>query len=554
MAVSRAFRRKQRAQFANGWRLFCAQSRLKVLFIFAFAMGCEAGLWILFADGFNLLDRFGGVSGLIMGRLFSLFYLGMGAMLVMSGVVTSYATLYRSDEVPHLLVQPLPVAQVVVYKFFQSAFFSSWAFLFVIIPFVGAYAQHERVSLEFGFWTAVFSVPFLVICSGIGTLVIQVLVRWWPRRLGLKPWLIAAACAGVVIAWRATRAVDDGDGAKFALGALVPGLRLSANMMLPSTWVAEGIVSLTRGEWGRGLLLLGTILSTAAALVVFIEALGEATFLHAWEQVAEGGRRAGRPAAIFRWGDRLLARLPGDMRALIMKDIRTFFRDPMQWSQVLIFFGLLGMYFANLRRFHYNTYSPEWRNLVCFLNVFSVSSVLCSLGARFIYPQPSLEGQGFWLLGLAPTSMRRILFAKFVLALACTGLVSVVLIGMSSAMLAVEPLLLAVSLGLVSCIVIGICALSTGLGAVFLDLRQRNPAAIVGGFGGTVNLVLSLGFMLATILPFGLAFHLRAGGSIDADTLRRGLVYACAWCLLLTAAVGITPMALGIRSLRARDY
>ncbi len=87
-----------------------------------------------------------------------------------------------------------------------------------------------------------------------------------------------------------------------------------------------------------------------------------------------------------------------------------------------------------------------------------------------------------------------------------------------------------------------------------MDLRQRNPAAIVGGFGGTVNLVLSLGFMLAAIVPFGLAFHLRAAGLVDTAFLHRSLFFSAAWCLLLTAAATLVPLALGFRALRERDY
>ena len=37
--------------------------------------------------------------------------------------------------------------------------FSSWAFCFVIIPFVGAYAAHEKFTLAFALWTLLFSVP-----------------------------------------------------------------------------------------------------------------------------------------------------------------------------------------------------------------------------------------------------------------------------------------------------------------------------------------------------------------------------------------------------------
>jgi hypothetical protein len=78
----------------------------------------------------------------------------------------------------------------------------------------------------------------------------------------------------------------------------------------------------------------------------------------------------------------------------------------------------LALYYANLRSFHYHLLPETWRNTVAFLNVFSVAAVMCSLGSRFIYPQLSLEGQGFWIIGMAPTSMTKVLVTKFALPVA----------------------------------------------------------------------------------------------------------------------------------------
>jgi len=554
MSAIRAFRNKQAATFRNNWRLVRQQPMLKVAFILGFALVCEIGLFLLFRSGFRYLSTIGGIAGIITAKLFSLFFLGMGMMLIMSGVVTSYATLYRSDEIPFLLVRPLPLSQVVLYKFYESTYFSSWAFMFIIIPFVGAYAFHEKLSLLFALWTLLFSLPFLVVCSGIGTAAIMLCVRWYPRRYGLKPVMVLVGAAALYIVYRIATRTGDGGEARFALSTIVPGMQLASNAMLPSTWVAEGILGVSRGQWGRGFMLWGMLATTALLCATLLEWLGSRTFRVAWEQLDMGGSRRRRDNRVFRRIDGALGFLRGDVRAMVMKDVRTFFRDPMQWSQVLIFFGLLGMYFANLRSFNYHTYGPQWRNMVSFLNVFSVSAVLCSLGARFIYPQLSLEGQGFWMLGLSPTSMRRILLSKLVLSGTATVGISLILVGLSTSMLQMDTLARSVSLALIGSVALAVTCLSTGLGAVFMDLQQRNPAAIVGGFGGTVNLVFSLSFMLATIVPFGVLFHLRAGDLVGGVGFSRGLWLCVGWLALLTSLVTVIPLLVGVRSLEGRDY
>ena len=77
----------------------------------------------------------------------------------------------------------------------------------------------------------------------------------------------------------------------------------------------------------------------------------------------------------------------------------------MQWSQFLIFFGLLGLYFLNVDRFN----NPQrdisyvtWINMVSFLNLAVVGLILSTFTTRFIYPMISLEGHCFWILGLLP--------------------------------------------------------------------------------------------------------------------------------------------------------
>lgn len=286
---------------------------------------------------------------------------------------------------------------------------------------------------------------------------------------------------------------------------------------------------------------------------LLVERIGAFTFYNAWQRSVSASPSHRRPELLSPL--RMLRRLlPSDISAIIVKDIRTFLRDPVQWSQAVVFFGLLGLYFFNLRTFNYDALPDQWRSAIVFLNVFAVSAVLSSLGSRFVYPQLSLEGHGFWMLGLSPATMPRILAAKFLLAFAATAVVSISLIGVSVRMLDTGHAINIAAIGVISAVSLSVCGLSTGLGAVFMDLHQRNPAAIVSSFGGTLNIVLCLGYMLGAILPFGVLFHLRDLQMLTPRAFAVGAVLASAWLLLLTATATALPLALGLRALRQRDY
>ena len=87
-----------------------------------------------------------------------------------------------------------------------------------------------------------------------------------------------------------------------------------------------------------------------------------------------------------------------------------------------------------------------------------------------------------------------------------------------------------------------------------MNLDQRNPAAIVSSFGGTLNIVLCLAFMLAAILPFGVLFHLRETGILHGQRFAITAASASAWLILITLAATVIPLYAGLQSLRKRDY
>lgn len=533
------------------------QSVFKVIFILMFAGGMFAGLGYLFLEGFRFLSALGGIGVMLIRHLFALFFFGLGLMLILSNIITTYTTVFHSEEIPFLLCRPLAPGEILLHKWLETTLISSWAFFFIIIPFIGAFAWHEHLSLLFMLWTFLFSIPFVLLYAGAGTLITLLVLRWAPR---WRPQVWVGAALLVLIGWGVWMLVGAGkpqtDNAAFILERFVPGLKLAAFPLWPSVWVAEGVMALSRDQWLRGGLLFGVLLANVLMVGLLVEGLGNAQLVQAWQRTRAAGRRArrtrraGRAMAL----ETRLAFLAPDARALVSKDLRTLRRDPAQWIQGLLFFGLLALYFFNLRNLHYHLLSNVWRNLIVFLNMFSLSAVMSSFCSRFIYPQLSLEGQAFWLIGLAPTTMGRVLKIKFLASLAGMLTISVVLMAVSTALLDVGGRVWVTAIGLAVAISLGLCGLATGLGAVFLDLKQRNPMAIISGFGGTLNLVLSLAYMTAAILPFGVLYHYHTLGRIGAGALREGTVVASAWLIVITLAATLLPLVAGRRSLMRRDY
>jgi ABC-2 type transport system permease protein len=247
------------------------------------------------------------------------------------------------------------------------------------------------------------------------------------------------------------------------------------------------------------------------------------------------------------------------LRLLLVKDLRLFRRDISQWSQFVIFFGLLGLYFFNLRSFNYNL---TYASIISFLNLAVAGLILSTFTTRFVYPMISLEGRRFWILGLLPVHRDQIVWSKFLFSflggiLPCCGL-----LWLSDTMLGIPKSLLYIHE--ICCVVLclGLSGIAVGLGARMPDLRESSPAKIAAGFGGTLCLVLSSLFIMAVVLiaaaPTHLAMLTRAftgGGPPPVGFLGwasgpQGTAASLLAIGVLGVLAAFVPLELGLRAFR----
>src|SRR5207253_8433210 len=116
-----------------------------------------------------------------------------------------------------------------------------------------------------------------------------------------------------------------------------------------------------------------------------------------------------------RIAERMLAPLGVLRRELVLKELRVFFRDTTQWSQLLLLAVLVVVYVFNIKFLPLKGDGMTFflRNVVPFLNLVLAGFVLASIAARFIFPSVSLEGRTLWLLKSSPLSTTQLLWAKF---------------------------------------------------------------------------------------------------------------------------------------------
>lgn len=540
------------------------QPSLKVLVIGAFMTSWLFGLSWLFYEAFDFLYRLGGVAFYLIPRMFTLFFMGLGFMLMLSGAVSGYGNLYQSAETRRLLTWPVPMKDLFYFKTLQTMLMSSWAFFFIIVPFIGAFGFYRQWPWTMVIWAVAYSLPFVMVFSGIGVLVMllfqgvlsvlsSVLGRWRNKALWLMALLLLVRMVFAAMAYLERLRAERSDEI-VVMVRMVPGLGLASNPLLPNWWMAQGVLGMAAGDTVRALLFLVLLVSSVGILCLLVAWMGGWLYpvsmqrhLTAASDLATRASPLSRVAqAIFSGG--------GAVRAYLFKDALIFLRDPSQWTQFLIFFGLLGLYFFNLGSLGYDQLDPTWANLISFLNMFSLSAVMSSLSSRFVYPQLSMEGRMLWLVGLAPQSLTRLMLIKFLLSGSSLVVISLTLSGISNSMLNVPDFSRGLTLILMPSVSLALAGMATGLGAVFMDIEAKTPTQILSGYGGTLNLILTLLTVILLVLIPGIVSHTITIGALPQRVHTFAFPLTSLYIVLISLLAGGLPLWIGHRTLSRRDF
>jgi ABC-2 type transport system permease protein len=268
-------------------------------------------------------------------------------------------------------------------------------------------------------------------------------------------------------------------------------------------------------------------------------------------------RRFRRQGGLLDTIGQLLGRLAPVTGRLLIKDVRTFVRDPVQWSQILIFFGILFVYVANLRNLGYQKIAVQeihnlrWTNFVAFANLAAAGLTLATLTTRFVFPMISMEGRRFWVLALLPVRRSRLLLGKYLFSLGGALLLIVPLVMLGARMLGTSPQMAWMHMLTALGMCLGLPGIAVGLGAAFPNYREDSPAKIVSGFGGTLCLIVSIAFVSLLVIGVGMFCHRYVAD--DPGTGGDRLLHAVMLMVLASIAAAVLPLAAGCRAINRAE-
>ncbi len=451
------------------------------------------------------------VGPLLASRLLALGLLIFLGILLLSNVIAALSSFFLARDLPAIRTTPVDGLSLYLARLSETMISSSWMVVLLLVPALAAYGRAYGTGPGFALVATASVVPFLVIPAAVGSALTLLLVRIFPARrsrdilavIGLGS---AAILVLVLRVLKPERLVDPESYRN--LVDFLETLRGPSSTWLPSQWTADALFGALEGSSDPLTWLL--LWTTAAGLTTLGAMLHQRLYAICFTRAQEGDENRLTRTAGWRGLEWLLAPLGIRRRELILKDVRSFFRDPTQWSQLIILAVLVVVYVYNMRALPLGTgttISGYLTTLVLFLNLALTGFVLAAIAARFVFPAFSLEGRTLWLLRSSPVSASEILASKFWTgAIPLTGL-ALTLTVMTNLVLGVPRALFLLSLGSILCLSLAFTAQALAWGVFYPEFESENAAQIPTSIGGLLFMLGALGSLGFVVVAQGWALR-----------------------------------------------
>ena len=499
------------ARFKNALKYRSDSTYVKAFLMFVFGLLFWAAIFVIF---YRVLYYFKGIDvfgDFLASKLLTMVLITFFLILIFSNVITAIATFFMSEELQLIISSPFDLDELYYSKLLETIVNSSWMVLLFSLPVFLSYGIIFRQNAVYYLLLPGTIIPYLIICGAIGISIALLLVTVFPARR-LKDILFLLSIFLVIGLYfllrflRPERLVDPDT--FFTVVDYLSQLQTPTSPFLPSQWATDVLAVFLFRKETAGLFFNFLLLwTTALAFIVILNWIFKKVFFNSWSKSQEARIARATRSSLFNWFmDHMLAPLPLPVRAIVDKDIRSFFRDTAQWSQLFILSAIIVIYLYNFSVLPMEK-SPiptiYLQNVIAFLNLGLAGFVISAVAVRFAYPAVSLEGESFWIIRSSPLCLKAFLWSKFWVNFILLAVLAEVLIVCSNYYLRVDRFMMIVSSITVFLMTFGLTSLSICFGASYPRFKFENVAQIPTGFGGLM-------YMMSSVLFVGLIVVLEA--------------------------------------------
>lgn len=520
--------------------------------------------WLaVFGVLYRVLSYFRGVEEigpLLAGKLLSLVLLSFLSILLLSNVITALSSFFLAKDLDLLVASPTDWLNIYLAKLGETLIHSSWMVALMAVPIFSAYGVIYHGGWLFGLYAMVVLLPMLVLPAVVGSAITLILVNVFPARRtrDLLSVIAIGAAGGVVLLFRIVRPEQLARPEGFQnLLDFITVLRTPTSPLLPSEWATDAVMGYLVGplDWIPLLMLW----STAAACVVLGALLHAALYPTGFTKAQEGAERFIKGWVWRSVLDPLFKPLSVAKREFVIKDLKLFFRDTTQWSQLILLGVLVVIYLFNIRALPLFTGErvPFFLvTVVSFLNLGLAGFVLSAIAARFVFPAISLEGRQMWLLRSSPLDLRALLWSKYWVGTVPLLVLALIITVFTNVILQATPFMMAVGAGTIVLLTLAISAMALGFGALYPQFETENAAQIPTSFGGLVFMMTTVALLAAVIVVEAVPVYGYLQATYEGRPVRIDgtMVAAFAGVVAICGVATVVPLKVGLKKMEGFEF
>ena len=534
-------------------------SRARMLVVSVTGLAFWAAIFGVAYRVLSYIQRVPDIGELLAGKVLAGILLAFLTILLLSNIITALSTFFLAKDLDLLVAAPVGGTRLYLAKLGETVVHSSWMVALLTLPIVTAYGMVFSGGPLFPFVALAAMVPYLILPAVAGTIITVLLVNVFPARrtrelltlLGLG----SLGMAVLFLRFMRPEQLARPEGFQSFVDYLV-ALRTPTSPLFPSEWAAEMIMN-----W---LLRVSDPLPVVRLWGAAAVALAVGTLVHrrlfrpGYSKAQEGAARKLR-RQVRGPLDRVLRLLPPPKREFLLKDMRLFFRDNSQWSQLILLAVLLIIYIFNIRSLPIHTGEQipfSLVTIISFLNLGLAGFVLAAIAARFIFPGVSLEGRQMWLLRSSPLDPRAMLWSKYWIGTIPLLAVALAITVLTNWLLQVSAFMMVVSVTTIMLYTLAVSALALTFGVLYPQFGTENAAQIPTSFGGVVYMMASLCLLAVVIMieAVPVTAYLRAWQRGEPATVGLELLVAGTAVVVILVSATILPLRLGARRIEQMEF
>ncbi len=377
------------------------------------------GIFILFviltsrisAELFDTLRLTPEIGSALTFRVVAIANMSFCLMLVFSSIVSAAIVMFSNPENDLLFSLPISTRKLFAMRFLESMATTGWMVFLFGTPIAVGLGRSFVAGWDYVLISGLTLLGLIVLPTALGVALLCAAFVWLPRYRARALTFVLGSLVAYLVVSLASR-VDIGilfkmefDPAQH-LNAVLAAIEIPSHPYTPDTLAAQAMAKAAYGELAAAWKNLGLLWMEDVIGLTGLMAVSYPLFLKGW---AKNEQREIKIKSFIPFSTGFARR--STFLTLCLKDLKFFFRNITEWSQMLVLLTLIFVQIVNIRDLPLD--QIYLKNFMSFVNLAISGLLVVAVCVRFVYPTFSFEGQNAYLLKTIPLSPRAILMSKF---------------------------------------------------------------------------------------------------------------------------------------------